>query len=263
MNFKINLPGGMDLDATCFCGQAFRWEKSGDTFVGIVNGDIVNCKMDGDTLIVSAENENEEFWHNYFGAQLDYSALKTLFCTDKALEPCVKYAPGIRVLRQPFYETLCSFIISQNNNIPRIKGIISRLCEAYGKPLLNGNFAFPSAKDMAGLTVEDLAPLRSGFRAKYLLDAAKKVASGEVCEEKLLQLSNEDARKLLCTIFGVGPKVADCVLLYSLGRVDVIPMDVHMKRAMQERFPNGLTQDVAPYGGIAQQYIFHHTRTGK
>ena len=171
-----------------------------------------------------------------------------------------KYAPGIRILRQEPYEALCTFIISQNNNIKRIKGIVQRLCESYGEPLPNGQFAFPTALTMAQLSVDDLAPLRAGFRARYLCDAAKRVADGEVDLEYCRTAGYDDARAELMKITGVGVKVADCTLLFGLHRVEAFPIDVWMKRAMEKLFPDMTADDFGEYAGIAQQYIFHYSR---
>lgn len=263
MKYEIELKGGMDAEATFSSGQAFRWKKCADKFEGIVGKSKISCFMQGETLIIEAQNESLDFWQHYFAADIDYAALRQNFCNDERLKPCVEFASGIRVLRQPFFETLCTFIISQNNNIPRIAGIIQRMCQCYGTKIGDNEFLFPHAQAIASLSLEELGVLRAGFRAKYLLDAAKRVALGEITFELLQQMSTMDARQKLCTIYGVGPKVADCVLLYSLGRSEVIPMDVHMKRAMEQQFPTGLTESVIPFGGIAQQYIFHYTRLAK
>lgn len=257
--YNIQLRGGMDAKATFSCGQAFRWRQDGDAFVGIAGGYKAQVTMNKDTLTIKTDGD-ENFWRHYFADELDYNALRNTFCEDERLAPCVQYSTGIRVLHQPFFETLCTFIISQNNNIPRITGIVSRLCEAFGDRLASGEYAFPTPQIMAQQTIESLAPLRSGFRAKYLLDAARKVASGEVSEQVLAQLTTEEARNKLISIYGVGVKVADCTLLYGLARNEVVPIDVHMRRAMAELFPTGLTEKTLPYAGIAQQYIFNYTR---
>lgn len=263
MNYEFELKGGMDAGETFFSGQAFRWKKCGDKYEAIVGSSKISCFMQNNILVAQTSGESLEFWQHYFAADLDYDALRQSFCMDSRLKPCVEFAKGIRVLRQPFFETMCSFIISQNNNIPRITGIIERMCQTFGEKIDDNSYAFPTAQALADKSIEALGVLRSGFRAKYLSDAAKRVASGEINQQLLQQMSTQEARQKLCTIYGVGPKVADCVLLYSLGRSEVIPMDVHMKRAMEQQFPTGLTQSVIPYGGIAQQYIFHYTRLGK
>ena len=205
------------------------------------------------------QQEFEEIWENYFDLQTNYAALKSALCCDPVMAEATTYAPGIRVLRQNGWEALCTFIISQNNNIKRIRGIVERLCECFGEPV-DGGFDFPTAERMAQLTLEDLAPLRSGFRAKYLLDAAQKVSSGVVDLSAIPSMTYEEAQAHLRQINGVGPKVADCALLFGFYRLDAFPMDVWMKRAMATLYPDGLPENILPYRGIAQQYLFHYAR---
>ena len=254
---------GMDLDATLGCGQTFLWRplESGG-WSGVAAGRAVTARMEGAALILDgAKEEDRAFWENYFALDMDYPALLERFCAgSKRLAACVEHSPGIRVLRQPFFETLCCFIISQNNNIPRIAAITGRLCEGLGRELPGGRFSFPAPEALAAREPEDLAFLRAGWRAEYLIDAARKVASGQVSEAELAALPDAEARALLMTVKGVGPKVADCVLLYSLSRWSVVPMDVWMKRAMARLFPRGAPVCCRPYEGIAQQFIYAYAR---
>ena len=140
---------------------------------------------------------------------------------------------------------------------------MERLCESFGEEITEGFYSFPSAERLASLTVEDLAVLRSGFRAKYILDAARKVASGEIDLEALKTEGLDDAREKLMTIYGVGAKVADCTLLFGLSHIDAFPKDVWIKRAMAKLFDGELPACAVPYAGIAQQYIFHYARMTK
>ena len=169
-------------------------------------------------------------------------------------------AKGIRILRQDRWETLCSFIISQNNNIPRIKGIIGRLCEAFGERI-DGGYAFPSADRIASLTEEQLAPIRSGFRARYILDAARRVTDGRTDLDAVSAMIYDDAKKYLMQIKGVGNKVADCVLLFGYGFFDAFPKDVWIKRVIEKYYGENFDESIfKPYGGIAQQYLFYSER---
>lgn len=246
----------LNLDETLDCGQAFRWEKTGEN---TYHGAMLNTP-----LIVSAEKDYFRFadtdeetflnvWLPYFDLETDYTAIKEQLSRDSTLEKACTYAGGIRLLRQDSWEALCSFIISQNNNIPRIKGIIGRLCEMYG--------GFPSYAEMKNITPDDLAPLRAGFRAKYIADCVQKLNDGEIRLDEVKMLPVDEARKTLMTIKGVGPKVADCALLYGMYKIDCVPMDVWMKRVMEQFYPNGFPAFVQKYAGIAQQYLFHYMRT--
>lgn len=245
------------------CGQAFRWsEKSESVWHGVACGKAVDILQKDDTLIIRGtfEADDADRWAEYFDLNRDYGKICERLKADNYLKTAIKAYPGIRILKQEPWEALCSFIISQNNNIPRIKGIIERLCVHFGEDLGNGDFSFPSAEKLAVLTVEDLAPLRSGFRAKYIIDAAQKVANGEVDLKKLHTCDLDDAREELIKIKGVGAKVAECALLYGCGRVDAFPVDVWVRRIMSELYPEGLPECTQGVEGIAQQYLFHWRR---
>ncbi len=254
----------LDLAQTLDCGQAFRWESQPDgSYTGVAFGRICHISQNGDTFRfdLPCEADFTGVWRDYFDLGRDYGALKRRFSADPVLAQAVAYAPGIRLLRQEPWEALCSFIISQNNHVPRIKGIIQRLCACFGEPLAPGFYAFPTPQAIAALSPGQLAPLRAGFRARYLIDAAQKVASGLVQLESLRSLPLDQARAQLMQITGVGPKVADCTLLYGCGRLECVPVDVWIGRALHGLFPDGLPDCVGPYAGIAQQYLFHYMRT--
>lgn len=265
-----------DLDETLDCGQAFRWEridkdsKDAELLLNIdfdkaYKGFRLNMPLlisqkkineTGDESRITLHNTSESdflgIWTDYFDLETDYSLLKKEFSSDKTMCSACEFAPGIRMLKQDKWEALCSFIISQNNNIPRIKGIISRMCEHYE--------GFPSYEQLAEETVESLAFLRAGFRTKYLIDAAQRLSSGELDLDDISSMDLESARKSLMTIKGVGPKVAECALLYGMYRTDAFPVDVWIKRVMAEYYPNGLPDCVKGNEGIAQQYLFHYIR---
>ncbi len=263
------VPGGIavpaedfSLPATLQCGQCFRWKQCEDgTWQGAAMGKRLTLREENGEIVFSAGKEEFlEVWVPYFDLELDYGKIRrSLARKHPVLREACRYAPGIRILRQDPWEALCSFIISQNNNIPRIQGIISRLCELYGGEN-GGNTAFPPPEWLAELSVEDLAPLRSGFRAKYLLSAARLTVSGEVDLTAAAKLPVDEAREMLRKIYGVGDKVADCVLLYGLHRLEAFPMDVWMKRTMAELLPGVSPEDLGSFAGIAQQYLFHYSR---
>lgn len=253
----------LDLAQTLDCGQSFRWEQeeNGD-FRGVAFDREVTVHLDGgDFYIFGGKAEDSALWSDYFDLDFDYGVIKNeLSALSPVLKSAAEYAPGIRILRQDSWEALCSFIISQNNNIPRIKGIIKRLCECFGDKTEDSGYTFPSAARLSDLSVEDLAPLKSGFRAKYLIDAAQKVSLGEINLDEVLVMPIDEARQSLMKIKGVGPKVAECTLLYGMHRLECFPMDVWMKRAMAVLLPEFTIEDLGQYAGIAQQYIFHYSR---
>ncbi len=262
-NFILKNITPFDLGLTLDCGQAFRWKRSDKGgFEGIALGRYLRVEQKGEDIIFynTTKEEYETLWRGYFDIDRDYGDILNRAKMDSRLSDITKDCGGIRVLKQDSWEALCSFIISQNNNIPRIKGIIDRLCRDFGDEC-EGGYTFPGYDRLAGLTLEDLAPLRSGFRAKYIIDAAQKCSSGEVNLSAISKMDTDSARNELMKIKGVGPKVADCTLLFGMGFSRAFPMDVWMKRAMAKLFSDGLPENVLEVSGIIQQYIFHFART--
>lgn len=254
-----------DLKQTFLCGQCFRWkETENGGFSGIVGGRRYTLTQTKNAVTVhNVSKDDVPFLKNYFDLETDYGAIKARFSSDKTLKAATELSGGIRILRQEPFETLISFIISQNNNIPRISGIIDRLCENFGEKI-DGGYAFPTAKALDGITPDDLAPLRAGFRARYIADAVEKVNSGMADFDEIDALPLDEAREHLKQIVGVGDKVADCVLLFGFHKLDAFPKDVWIKRMMAEYYPNGLPACVKGVEGIAQQYLFDYVRnTGK
>lgn len=278
----IRQPDSFRLSETLECGQCFRFEKiAEDDYAVIAFGKAIRAKeTDGDIYLEGLTKDDfESKWLHYFDLNRDYSALKADLCVnDEIMSEAVKFAPGIRILNQDFFECLISFIISQNNRIPMIKKVIANISEKYGDEIgeINGvkYYSFPTPEKLAAADNDSLMALKTGFRAKYIMDAVQKVLSGEISKEKLDKMTLEEARKCLMTIKGVGPKVADCVLLFSLERSEVFPTDVWIKRVMEHFYFNG--EDTKKeeihalahkmYGnvqGFAQQYLFNYARTLK
>ncbi len=253
------------LKDTLDCGQAFRWKEENGLWHCIADGKYVYAKQlnsDSFRLYGTTEDEFYSFWFPYFDLSRDYGKISAELSRDPVIGKAIELYGGIRVLRQPKWETLCSFIISQNNNIPRIKGIIERLCENFGKKTEHG-YTFPQPEKLAVLSPEDLACIRSGFRAKYIIDAAKKTVDGTVNFDLIDSLPTDAAERELMKITGVGPKVADCTLLFAFGKIDAFPKDVWIKRAMEKLFGGELPECAKPYAGIAQQFIFQYARQTK
>ncbi len=266
MVFEDNLP--FDAVHTFECGQCFRWNEKDGIYTGISNGRV--CRIKGRELVCPPTDE--EYWREYFALNTDYNEImKKLAVLDEKIEPCIDFGSGIRILRQDIWETIISFIISANNNIPRIKKIIETMCELFGEEIIfNGEkyYTFPTPEKLASLDRADLAPLRAGYRDTYIQDAAQKVSCGEVDISALSSMTDEEAKKMLMKIKGVGGKVADCILLFALGRYSVFPKDVWIKRILSdvygidekdtERF---VKDKYGELGGFAQQYLYFYYRS--
>ena len=257
-----------DLVKIFTCGQCFRWNEEEDgAFTGVAMGKAARIAKMPEGIEISGTREDfESVWLDYFDLRRDYRSLREKICVDDYLRSASDFGAGIRILNQDRWETLCSFIISQCNNIPRIKKIVETMCRLFGEPvdfMGETKWSFPSAERVAALSEEELAPLRSGYRAAYIIAAAKAVASGEIDLDGLAAGDIGAARKTLKSLPGIGDKVADCVLLFSLRMPGAFPIDVWMKKAIAEHYPNGF--DPAVFGnnaGLAQQYMFYYQRSG-
>lgn len=267
-----------DIEQTFLCGQCFRWDKDSDgTYVGIYKDHALRIGQKGAavTLYNTTFADYESIWKVYFDLDSDYKKIQSKLSRDTILRDAIGAGSGIRILAQEPFETLISFIISANNNIPRIKGIISRLCETFGAAIdFEGKkvYSFPSAETLCSLSREDLAPLRAGFRDKYILDAAKKVKCGAINLNDIYDMDYARAKAELKKINGVGDKVADCVLLFGFGKHGAFPVDVWVRRILDYYYPGGSHQtDAAAFarekfgelGGFAQQYLFYYARENK
>ncbi len=252
------------------CGQAFRWEADEvGAYTGIAHGIPAKVwKEGGDVCIMSEEGAYERVWHEYFDMERDYKKLREEISRESALKEACDFGRGIRILRQEPWEALCSFIISQCNNIPRIKGIVEKLCLMCGEKrefLDITYYTFPTAAEVSRLSEKELSMLRSGYRAAYIKNAADAVTCGEFDLDAVSALPTPDAKAELLKLSGVGEKVASCVLLFGMGKLDAFPVDVWMKRAITFFFGEGKF-DYTRFGdlaGLAQQYMFHYIRNGK
>ena len=251
----------LNIALTLDCGQAFRWKNiEGNIWCGVVKNKYLKIEQKENNIIFynTSENDFNLIWKEYFDLDRDYSAILKSYDDESLISACREYS-GIRILKQDEWEAICSFIISANNNIPRIKGIIERLCESFGEKAGEG-FSFPSYEVIAKAEVSDLEIIRAGFRAKYIIDAARKISTNEVDIENIKNMSFDDAKQELLKIKGVGEKVAQCALLYGFGRLEAFPQDVWVKRIVSELYPKGLPECIKGTEGIAQQYLFHWRR---
>ena len=267
-----------DLRQTLECGQCFNFEKIDENEYAVVAHErLLHIKQEEDELIfLNASDEDvRDIWIPYFDLERDYGEIKAKINeADPRLESVTEQYGGIRILNQEFVETLISFIISQNKNITHIKQIIRHISEADGRPLgeIAGRayYSFPNLEKLDTITEDDFRALKTGFRAPYLRDAIDRMVSGEIEGEELRQMSFADAKKRLMAIKGVGDKVANCVLLFSLGFRNAFPVDVWIKRIMEELYfhkdtPKDEIETFAAdlfgeYGGYAQQYLFIYAR---
>ena len=250
------------------CGQCFRWERQDDgSYIGVANSQAVRISSDGEDVFIDgiAEKDYENFWKKYLDAERDYGEIKKAVSINETMEKAVSFGNGIRILRQDFFETLISFIISQRSSIPKIKSSVKKLCEMCGEKIeFEGKsyYAFPTPEKVASLSEEQVRSLGVGYRAPYILKAANAVLHGEIDAGFLEKGDTDSARKALLSLYGVGDKVCDCVLLFSLGKYDLFPADVWIKRVMEEEFDSidakkaGESQ-FGLYSGFAQQYLFY------
>lgn len=247
------------------CGQCFRWNADAEgKYRGVASGKAAVVWAEAGRTYIECAAGDIYFWRDYLDMETDYAEARRSIEVCNYLRDCAAYGEGIRILRQDKWEALCSFIISQCNNIPRIKGIVEKLCSLYGEPVeapWGEARAFPTAERVADLSEEALAPLRSGYRAPYILAAARAVAGGDIDLDATALLPCGEARAELKKLNGVGDKVANCVVLFGLHQLDAFPVDVWIKRALASNMPKGFDpSSLGKYAGLAQQYMFFHAR---
>jgi len=265
------------------CGQCFRWDRQKDgSYTGVFGNNVLNVKKEGKNIVFKGicEGNIKDICTNYFDLNRNYESIKNeLSNVDEYLENSIKYGEGIRILNQDLWETIISFIISANNNIPRIKGIINRMSEAYGNKIEWSGatyYTFPTVKSLAKVGIQDLRNLGLGFRDKYIYETTQSIYTNQIDLQKLHEeLNTQKIKQELLSLSGIGPKVADCILLFStLKRFDVFPIDVWVRRVMNELYlkkqdetkinkkeiENLAKEKFGALGGIAQQYLFYWKR---
>lgn len=263
------------------CGQCFRWAREVDgSYTGVAYGRVLNVRSDYDKGIVWLDNTSlEDFnniWYDYFDLGRDYSLIKEELGKDPVLDMAIKHGRGLRILKQEPWELLISYIISANNSIPMISRSIGLLSQMYGRKLSyrgKDYYAFPTKSELGAATLEGISMCRAGFRCKYIYQAVKMVNSGELELEAVEGLNIDEARKELMRVPGVGPKVADCIMLFSMGKYRAYPVDVWVKRVTEyfflgkdvpmkeiQRFAADKFGDLA---GFAQEYLFYYAREFK
>jgi len=257
-----------DIKEIAESGQCFRWNQIGDMeYRGIVGNNICEIKQNGETVIVNGINEEE--FRTYFDIERDYDKIKKFYSNDEILNEAISYGKGIRILKQDKFETLISFIISANNNIPRIKRSVEMISKKFGKRIKDEFYAFPTPVELSRATEDELRACGVGFRARYIYKTCKDILNGVELNE-ISKLSTKECKKELMKLTGVGSKVADCVMLFSMQKFDAFPVDVWIKRIMEELYikeerslkeiENFAKEKFPLYAGIAQQYLFFYAR---
>ncbi|MDW8022773.1 MAG: DNA glycosylase [Nitrososphaerota archaeon] len=276
-----------DLELTLCCGQAFRWEKVGEWWYGVLKDKAVKVRQTG--RVLEFENAAPNFLWDYFGLNDDLPTILSQISKDKYVEEAVKALEGLRILRQDPWECLISYICATYKNIPAIKRMLLNLSKKFGEKTLLDNrvfYIFPTARKLAKASVQELASCGLGYRAKYVAETAKRFIDGEFDIEKLRAKNFEEAREALLALPGVGPKVADCVLLFSLEKLEAFPVDVWVKRVIIKHYSNHFEEGFVKrislkkslmkaeyerlrlfgqryfgrYAGYAQEYLFHFER---
>lgn len=277
-NLVLEHVADFDIEDILECGQCFHFTKLGEKdYELLAHGRYLHVLQNNDVVTLFDTNEEDYnlVWKDYFDIATDYKIIKDkIIVADERLKTVVWSKPGIRILKQDFFEVLISFIISQNNHIPRIKQIINTISERFGEVIIlpdgRAMYNFPEVDKLIDVSEEELRDCKVGFRAPYICEAVRKVYNGEIKEENLKNLNVTLARDTLMSIKGVGEKVANCVLLFGLGFTDVFPVDVWMKRIMETMYFEGDTKKniieskayemFGEYAGYAQQYLFHYGR---
>ena len=262
---------GFDIKSILDSGQMFRYRFENDAYI-VQSCDKVAkiCKIDDQKWVLSSKNLN--YFANFFAFNTNYDIILTELSKFKFMAPALKYSCGVRILKQEPLETLISFIISANNNISRIKKSVNYICEHFGKKLDEGGFAFPTLDELKKISEHDFVLAGTGYRAPYLVKTIKMLCDGFDLNA-LKELSTDEAKLRLLTLPGVGPKVADCVLLFGLGHKRVFPVDTWIAKVYNDYFDKNeknrkkmrenLCKTFGDLAGIAQQYLFYYTREKK
>lgn len=267
-----------NIKHTFDCGQCFRWHENDDkSYSGITYGRAVRVSQQGcDIYIKGGKVEDKNFWINYFDLDRDYGEIKKELSKDATLNDAVKYGDGIRILNQEPFEITVSYIISANNRIPMIMRAVENISKMFGNKIeFDGKeyYSFPDVESLSKATVSELEKCGCGFRAPYIVDTVQKLKSGESSLSDIQRMKTDDAAKELMKLKGIGPKVADCIMLFSMGKYDAFPVDVWVKRVMQYLYlaPDVSLKKIRDFArdkfgdiaGFAQEYLFYYARTFK
>lgn len=276
--YSINFSQPLDFESTLFSGQAFRWRRIGEWYQGVVFGNVVTIRRTPEGLKLTTYPDNETWIApqlvDYLGLHTDLEQVYSAIATDSRLVSAISRYNGMRVLRQDPWECLISFICTSASNIPRITKNIESICEAFGRPLANNDVVrhtFPSPEALAEGTETQIRDLGLGYRAAYLVSTARLIAEGNLDLYALREASYEEALKVLVSMYGVGDKVANCVLLFSMDKPEAFPVDTHINQSIHEWYLNNTKLNrvklrmwaqeyFGPCAGYANHYLFHDRR---
>lgn len=257
------------------CGQCFRWNMEADgSYTGVVKDKVINVEQEGSTVIFNNMDGYENIIKGYFDLNTDYSEIKRSVNTDEVMSEAIKFGSGIRILNQDEWETMISFMISANNRIPMIKRVIENLSSCFGEFICNYRgrdyYTFPKAEKLAEADVEKIRECKAGFRSPRLKDAAVKFLNEKDVVYNIKNKSYDEGLEYLKTYKGIGNKVANCILLFSMRKFDTFPVDVWVRRVMQALYVDKDTKDAdirkfaenkfGKLSGYAQQYLFYYSR---
>lgn len=276
----------LELQVKCFnlkytleCGQCFRWRAINDTeYIGVIYDRVIRIKQDGNNLFIWSNKKEDlkEVIVHYFDLEKNYELLeKRISKIDNNIAKSLEYSSGIRILNQPLFETIISYIISANNNIKRISRSVNNISKRFGKEVeFEGEkyYLFPTLEEFKNVTIDDLLADGTGFRARYIKHDIEFFLDNPNFLKQLQKLNTGEGAKVLSSLMGIGPKVADCILLFSLGKSEVFPIDVWVKRIMEKLYfkenkslkaiKQYANEKFGEYGGIVQQHLFHNVREG-
>lgn len=254
------------LEKICQSGQCFRMEKIEENKYSLVAfGKYLEITQDKKIINFNCEQqEYDEIWKNYFDMETDYNIIiDSVDINDTYLMSAADFGRGIRILRQDLWEMIISFIVSQQNNIKRIRKCINFLCEKYGEKKQTEQgivyYDFPTPQALANASIEDLYECNLGYRSRYISETAKSIYYKEINLDEIIQMNYQTARAELLKLCGVGVKVADCICLFALHKTEAFPIDTHIKKVLSTQYPEGFPFDrYKENSGILQQYIFFY-----
>lgn len=259
-----------DIAQICDSGQCFRMEQIREHVYRIIAEDrYLEIRQQGKSCTFScSEEEFYGYWEDYFDLRTDYGAyIESINPRDVYLTHAARLGSGIRILKQDLWEMIVSFLVSQQNNIVRIRRCIKNICEKYGeeKQTPDGDvyYAFPRPEVLAGLDEDALKACNLGYRSKYVVRTARSVAAGEIDLEQIREMSYKKAKQELLKLYGVGEKVADCICLFALHKLEAFPVDTHIRQALDKHYRRGFPmRRYKGYQGVLQQYIFYYELKG-